>query len=838
MIRLDVKTRIIKIIIISFLLLGSFISSTSNIGFNDLSEKKTDVLLATSQKPSYFWRNMNPLSGPSTRIQHSMVYDSTSGKVILFGGWDYPRDVQLNDTWVYDLGTNTWTQKSPVNSPNPRRGHSMVYDSNSNKVILFGGYDGSFLNDIWVYDLGTNTWTQKSPVNSPSPRYLHSMVYDLNTDQVILFGGWNGYLADTWVYNLTADTWTLKNPSAETGSRQEHSMVYDSNSAQVILFGGYDGTDVVGKTLAYDLTLNTWTPMNPSTSPDARVRHSMVYDSTSDKVILFGGTNDQFDACFADTWIYDLSTNAWIQMNPSTSPGARAWHSMVYDSTSDKVILFGGNNFQSGTYFADTWVLESSPLKLLSPEDKTYYAPMSGYYPASFGFENELHATAGTDLEFIDEYHAPPIGTYVDIGVHDGPIYGHNKVLHIGDAQAGHYTYGVHYFDNPPTTGTIEFYNLVDNIHMPYTGANYFHLRATDDTIAVEMRINAIGQYLSNIEYFDGSSWQSIADQVSYKWYYHSISFNCETGVNGQFNWIIFDENETEVGRVENIEFQNDVNTLDELYLASDIPTYFGATRWDAFGFSWDPNYNVGDNLKEGLLLNYTTTVPLDWAGYSLDGGTNVTIFGNTTIPMPVLGTHTIQVFGNDSTGIYYHSGLRSFQIKLYPPSAPLNLIATVGENVIELSWSIPGSDGGSKITHYNVYRGTVSGSYSLLGDTSNTGFKDTTAIGETTYYYAVTAVNAIGESAFSNEAKATPSEPQDTTTMTSTTTTTPTSTTTTTPTSTTTTTPTTTTTTTPTTTTKTKETGAPGITPSPGILTILLFLGTLEVLIRRRKKS
>jgi len=396
-------------------------------------------------------------------------------------------------------------------------------------------------------------------------------------------------------------------------------------------------------------------------------------------------------------------------------------------------------------------------IELNTPEAKSYLEPMSGYYPGTYGFEDELHAATGTDLEFIDEYYA--LGEYVGIGVHDGPIYGHNKVLHIGDAQAGSDTYGVHYFDNPPATGTIEFYNLVDNIHMP-SGTHYFYLRAMDDTIAVEMRINVIGTLLSNIEYFDGVSWQLISDQVSYEWYHHSISFDCEAGVNGQFTWITRYENGTESGRVENIEFQNDLNTLDELYLASDVPTYFGATRWDAFGFSWDPNYDVGDNLNEGLLLSYITLVPLIWTGYSLDGGEKVTIFGNTTIPIPALGTHTIQVFGNDSVGTYYQSELRSFQIGiLNPPSAPLNLLAIAGENVVTLSWSPPSSDGGSVITHYSVYRGKITDSYTHLNDTLSTSFTDTTAIGGTTYYYVVTAVNSMGESTFSTEISVTPLE-------------------------------------------------------------------------------
>ncbi|MBN1216716.1 MAG: hypothetical protein JXA99_14915, partial [Candidatus Lokiarchaeota archaeon] len=83
----------------------------------------------------------------------------------------------------------------------------------------------------------------------------------------------------------------------------------------------------------------------------------------------------------------------------------------------------------------------------------------------------------------------------------------------------------------------------------------------------------------------------------------------------------------------------------------------------DAFSFSSDSNYNIGDNLNEGLLLSYTNTTQLDWKGYSLDGQTNRTILGNTTISLPNNGLHSIQVFGNDSSSNYYSSDLRYFTV-------------------------------------------------------------------------------------------------------------------------------------------------------------------------------
>jgi len=67
--------------------------------------------------------------------------------------------------------------------------------------------------------------------------------------------------------------------------------------------------------------------------------------------------------------------------------------------------------------------------------------------------------------------------------------------------------------------------------------------------------------------------------------------------------------------------------------------------------------------LNEGLLLSFENNTNLDWMGYSLDGQNNVTILGNTTIPMLEDGQHVIQVFSNNSFGNIFQSERRHFSI-------------------------------------------------------------------------------------------------------------------------------------------------------------------------------
>jgi titin len=48
-------------------------------------------------------------------------------------------------------------------------------------------------------------------------------------------------------------------------------------------------------------------------------------------------------------------------------------------------------------------------------------------------------------------------------------------------------------------------------------------------------------------------------------------------------------------------------------------------------------------------------------------------------------------------------------------PSAPENLTASARNAEVALAWNAPTNDGGSPITNYSLYRGTTSGSESLL---------------------------------------------------------------------------------------------------------------------------
>ena len=249
------------------------------------------------------WTNQNPGAKPSARFSPVMAYLGGDQALLLGGssgsGW-------ITETWTYDLGDNAWTNKSPAVSPGGY--NSALAYIGGNKALLFGGEnaDGDdCLDDTWVYDLSANTWTNPNPGAKPPKRYLHAMTY-IGDDQVLLFGGCDfncsTYYNDTWVYDLSANTWTNQDPGGSKPSARESSAMAYVGGDQALLFGGEDAAyNRQNDTWSYDLSANTWTQKSPTSSPSARDMHTMAYLG-NEWVVLFGGSvsgGDRDD----ETWV-------------------------------------------------------------------------------------------------------------------------------------------------------------------------------------------------------------------------------------------------------------------------------------------------------------------------------------------------------------------------------------------------------------------------------------------------------------------------------------------------------------------------------------------------------
>jgi len=190
-----------------------------------------------------------------------------------------PSTVIHNDTWAYDLETNTWEEMNPTSAPDPRFGSAITYDSESDRVILFGGNPSatsttSTFSDTWMYDYELDRWAEVSTTGHPPAGYTGKMAYDSESDKVVFFGGYpdNSERNQTWIFDLNANLWTQVSPDPHPEGRFRHHIVYDVESDAVVMFGGMIGDwfsedSVNDTTWSYDTNDDTWTKMSALHDP-------------------------------------------------------------------------------------------------------------------------------------------------------------------------------------------------------------------------------------------------------------------------------------------------------------------------------------------------------------------------------------------------------------------------------------------------------------------------------------------------------------------------------------------------------------------------------------------
>jgi len=186
------------------------------------------------------WTEIQPAVSPPARFGAAMAYDSHSGRIFMFGGYTGPSPneggVFLNDTWAWN-GT-TWVQLTTALTP-PGRDFASMAPATVGELLLFGGAPGP-LDDTWVWNSKTTAWTQLRPANSPSPRFGVLLDYDSTLKQVVLFGGSldfaDTFYGDTWLWDGT--NWTQQMPANSPSARGFTVSTYDAKDKGVLMFGG------------------------------------------------------------------------------------------------------------------------------------------------------------------------------------------------------------------------------------------------------------------------------------------------------------------------------------------------------------------------------------------------------------------------------------------------------------------------------------------------------------------------------------------------------------------------------------------------------------------------
>lgn len=148
-------------------------------------------------------------------------------------------------------------------------------------------------------------------------------------------------------------------------------MKSTSRMTKALLGGGV--ILLLGFALVGQAAAQTWTQLSPSGGPPGvRVNHSAVFNSTNNRMIVFGGLNADGVAhsgpLFNDVWVLANAdglggSSTWTQLSPTGGPpSARFTHSAVYDAVNNRMTVFAGdpNVGSCGGAVNDVWVLTNA----------------------------------------------------------------------------------------------------------------------------------------------------------------------------------------------------------------------------------------------------------------------------------------------------------------------------------------------------------------------------------------------------------------------------------------------------------------------------------------------
>ena len=327
--------------------------------------------------------NGNPdptLSPPLPRTCHA-VASLGDGRLLVFGG--ELRDSHWggmangSDTWIYDLRAQTWEQVLGE-SPPPRCHIGIASNPDHSLVFLQGGWfnpgpgeEEIVYTDTWLFDPVYKRWTQQA----------HSSDDNLNSDVQPVFDSARG----VFVFAAATSLWTFdpavgvlewqpglpiyveKSKEVYRGLPGEAMTWYDPKYKLIARFGGYVDSKEVDKELQDKMFL--YFPARnflvrrefEGRGPTPRTRGAIAYDTTRQRVMLFGGILGDLDERINDLWTYDVEANRWTELRAANRPGPRGgYFGMAYDAESDTfVVPFGRQDKE--TFPDEVWRLEWRP---------------------------------------------------------------------------------------------------------------------------------------------------------------------------------------------------------------------------------------------------------------------------------------------------------------------------------------------------------------------------------------------------------------------------------------------------------------------------------------------
>jgi len=229
--------------------------------------------------------------------------------------------------------------------PLPRALSPLVYDTKTEKFVLFGGDHCDFLlNDLWLFDPKTKTWEVRIAENDdakPAPRANHRLT--ANGDGTITISGGYKYTSSTdycggqykdhprdveYTYDIAANRWTSPAPEKPAPSREYRTGPFDPQFFFASEKAPSPSRAITAEMLK-DIPENTWIAMKPPAMPQLnRDWGTAIIDPDRDLILRFSGGHSAHGG--SDVLHYHLSTNRWELTQPVEFPLGQLYSNTEY----------------------------------------------------------------------------------------------------------------------------------------------------------------------------------------------------------------------------------------------------------------------------------------------------------------------------------------------------------------------------------------------------------------------------------------------------------------------------------------------------------------------------
>lgn len=288
-------------------------------------------------------------------------YDSLRCRIVLFGSDTHGQD-WTNSPLIFDLMTLTWSRVYEDDDPatyravgeeaiavageagdHPWATHTfgtVIYDPQRDEMVvccwpehLKPGRFTDAMKDVWdtvkkhptwTYSFKTSKWTPLP--GRPEHFFPYAAVYDSDRNVIVGYGG-----RGIWELGGEERTWTRIEQRPLTG--YHNNAVYGSANKAIVVFGSQENSNDI---VAYWPATREHRKMpTPGQRPPKDQHAPMCFDPEAKRVVVVvdeGGSAANPRQGKAQTWLYDLSADAWTPVLSASFPfGCGMNYNMHYD---------------------------------------------------------------------------------------------------------------------------------------------------------------------------------------------------------------------------------------------------------------------------------------------------------------------------------------------------------------------------------------------------------------------------------------------------------------------------------------------------------------------------